>query len=118
MYLSLFTDFTGFPVPKLGELCELTASFPHLWRQVGISLGVDDGMLKGIQANHAREPNHCQECFTEVFIHWRDGETSPYTWEKLVTVLLREDLVAETQFAVNRLYDTLSHCHQGAILLT
>ena len=105
----LFPDFTGFPVPKLGELCELAASFPHLWRQVGIGLGVDDGRLNGIQANNAHAPKHCQECFTDVFISWRDGITSPYTWEILVTVLLREDMVIDTRYAVNKLYDTLSH---------
>ncbi len=103
-----FADFVDFPAPKPDELGDVVAGIPHLWYEVGLGLGLEEGQLRGIQHDHAGQVKPTQKCFLAVFTAWKDGRTSPYTWEKLVSVLLQRLLVTDTRQLVTDLHNTLS----------
>ncbi len=103
-----FADFADFPAPKVWELGDAVAEIPHLWKEVGLGLGLSPGHLRGIQENTAGQVRQAQKCFTEVFISWKDGRMSPYTWEMLVSVLLQRRLATDTRQLVTDLHNTLS----------
>ncbi len=103
-----FADFAVFPAPKIYELGDAVAEIPHLWKDVGLGLGLTAGQLRGIQENTAGQVRQAQKCFTEVFISWKDGRMSLYTWEKLVSVLLQRRFATDTRQLVTDLHNTLS----------
>ncbi len=103
-----FADFTHFPAPEIDELGDAVAEISYLWQDVGLGLGLTAGQLRGIQTNTAGHVKQAQKCFTEVFISWRDGRTSPYTWQMLVSVLLRPQFRTDTRQLVVDLHKALS----------
>ncbi len=104
----LFADFKGFHVPEISELNAAVTEIQYLWEDVGLGLGLTAGQLRTIKTNTAGHVRQAQKCFTEVFISWRDGRTSTYAWEKLVSVLLQPDIRNDTKDHVFKLYKTLS----------
>ena len=71
--------------PELSDLMnEVAAIIPGKWRDVGLQLGVDKGVLDGI-AHSSPENNNL--CYTDVFTRWMNLTTHQYTWLKVVQVL-------------------------------
>ncbi len=101
-------DFADFPAPNVSELVDAVAEISYLWNEVGLGLGLSPGHLRCIQDNFAGQVRQVQKCFTEVFISWNYGRKSPYTWEKLVSVLLQRHLARDTRQLVTDLHKTLS----------
>ncbi len=103
-----FADFADFPTPEIYELGDAVAEISHWWKEVGLGLGLTAGQLSDIQQNTAGQVKQAQKCFTEVFIYWKRGRTSQYTWEKLVSVLLQRRFATDTRQLVTDLHNTLS----------
>lgn len=65
-------------------------SVAHLWREVGLALGMCSSSLERIRSNNSRSVEHC---FTKVLAAWLKGENrshdSPTTWKGMVTALWR-----------------------------
>ncbi len=103
-----FADFADFPAPEIYELGDVVAGIPDLWKQVRLGLGLEEGQLRGIQQDHAGQVKPTQKGFLAIFTAWKDGRTSPYTWEMLVSVLLQRLLATDTRKLVTDLNNTLS----------
>ncbi len=103
-----FADFVDFPAPEIGELGDAVSEISYHWKEVGRGLGLTEGQLGGIQQNTAGQVQQAQKCLTEVFIYWKVSRTSPYTWEKLVSVLLQRRLATDSRQLVTDLHNTLS----------
>ncbi len=91
-----FADFADFPDPEINELGNAVADISYHWKEVGLGLGLTEGQLRDIQQDTAGQVKQAQKCFTEVFISWKVGRKSPYTWEKLVSVLLQHRFATDT----------------------
>ena len=63
---------------------EVAAKIPSKWRVVGLQLGLKHGELDGIAANCSNDTSHC---YSNVFEHWKNSKTHPYTWLTIVNVL-------------------------------
>ena len=79
---------------------EIGAVIPAKWRDVGVQLGIDSGVLDGIQRQNAGMPRPCQTSFEHVFNEWRlQGSKTPYTWAHIIAILKRpaigENVLAE-----------------------
>ena len=61
---------------------EIAASIPSKWKDVGLQLGLDLGVLEGIRG----EASHC---YMDVFTRWKNqnSTTHPYTWSMIVQAL-------------------------------
>lgn len=73
--------------PELPDLMnEVAAEIPNRWRDVGIQLGVNHGVLEGIATISLGDTN---QCYSNVFIRWKNQhlETHPYTWSTIVQAL-------------------------------
>ena len=73
--------------PELPDLMnEVAAEIPGKWRDVGLQLGVDQGVLGGIATISLGDTNLC---YSNVFTRWKNqnSTTHPYTWSTLVHVL-------------------------------
>ena len=73
--------------PELPVLLnEVAAKIPSKWRDIGLQLGVDQGVLEGIAAISLGNTNHC---YTNVFIRWKNqnSPTRPYAWSTVVQAL-------------------------------
>ena len=69
--------------PELPDLInEVAAAIPSKWKDVGLQLGLDHGVLEGIGG----EASHC---YMDVFTRWKNqnATTHPYTWLTLVQAL-------------------------------
>ena len=69
--------------PKLPDLMnEVAAVIPSKWKDVGLQLGLEHGVLGGIRG----EASHC---YMDVFTRWKSqrSTTHPYTWLTIVQVL-------------------------------
>ena len=69
--------------PELPDLMnEVAAAIPSKWWDVGLQLGLDDGVLEGVGG----EASHC---YRNVFTRWKNqnSTTHPYTWSTLVQAL-------------------------------
>ena len=75
---------------------EVAAKIPSKWRDVGLQLGLDHGVLEGI-ASSLRDTNHC---YSNVFTRWKNqnSATHPYTWLTLVQAL-ESQAVGQTRLA-------------------
>lgn len=73
--------------PELPDLMnEVAAEIPNRWRDVGIQLRVNHGVLEGIATISLGDTN---QCYSNVFIRWKNQhlETHPYTWSTIVHAL-------------------------------
>ena len=73
--------------PELLDLMnEVAAKIPSKWRDVGLQLGLDQGVLEGIALI---SPGDTNLCYSNVFTRWKNLNliTSPYTWSTIVQVL-------------------------------
>ena len=73
--------------PELADLMnEVAAEIPGKWRDVGLQLGMDHGVLEGIATISPGDINHC---YSNVFTRWKNqkSQTYPYTWSTIVQVL-------------------------------
>ena len=69
--------------PELRDLMnEVAAAIPSKWKDVGLQLGLDDGVLEGIGGDNSH-------CYMDVFTRWKNQKstTHPYTWSTLVQAL-------------------------------
>ena len=67
---------------------EIAAKIPAKWRDVGLQLGVDQGVLNGIALISPGDINHC---YSNVFTRWKNlNSTHPYTWSTVVQALESE----------------------------
>ena len=80
------------------QFMEAVASkIPSKWKRVGVSLGMDQSQLDGINMRRLADP---LECFSDVFTYWQQQSTpqSPANWATLVTVL-RSNYVGEEELS-------------------
>ena len=73
--------------PELSDLMnEVAAKIPSKWRDVGLQLGLDQGVLEGIALISPGDINHC---YMNVFTRWKNqnSTTCPYTWSTVVRAL-------------------------------
>ena len=73
--------------PELPDLMnKIAAKIPSKWRDVGLQLGLDKGVLDGIAVISPGDNNHC---FTNVFTRWKNqnSATHPYTWSTVLKAL-------------------------------
>ena len=84
--------------PELSDLMkEVAAEIPSKWRDVGLQLGLDQGLLGGIASISPGDTNHC---YTNVFTRWANQNSTahPYTWSTLVQAL-KSPAVGESRLA-------------------
>ena len=77
---------------------------------MGAGLKVNEDDLLAIQDENAGRVEPHINCYIVVFTKWREGVTSPYTWENLVRVLL--DKAVNKPDVVIALYKDLNTLHQ------
>ena len=73
--------------PELSDLMnKVAAEIPSKWRDMGLQLGVDHGILEGIAFISPGDTNHC---YSNLFTRWKNqnSATYPYTWLTLVQAL-------------------------------
>ena len=73
--------------PELSVLMnKVAAEIPSKWRDVGLQLGIDHGVLEGIAPI---SPGDTNLCYSNVFTWWKNqnSATYPYTWSTLVQAL-------------------------------
>ena len=65
---------------------KVAAEIPGKWRDVGLQLGVDHGVLQRIATISQGDTNLC---YSNVFTQWKNqtSTTHPYTWSILVQAL-------------------------------
>ena len=65
---------------------EVAAKIPAKWRDVGLQLGVDQGVLDGIASI---SPGDTNRCYSNAFTRWKNQNlmTHPYTWLTVVRAL-------------------------------
>ena len=71
----------------------VASKIPSKWKRVGVSLGMDQSQLDGINMRRLADS---LECFSDVFTYWQQQSTpqSPTNWATLVAVL-RSNYVGE-----------------------
>ena len=101
MHVCLFHSFNTDPLDSepelLGLMNEVAAKIPSKWRDVGLQLGLNQGVLDGIALNSPGDTNHC---YSNVFTRWKNQNliTYPYTWSTIVQAL-RGPAVGEERLA-------------------
>ena len=73
--------------PELSDLMnEVAAKIPSKWRDVGLQLGLDQGVLEGIASI---SPGDTNLRYANVFTLWKNqnSTTHPYTWSTIVQAL-------------------------------
>ena len=62
---------------------EIAAEIPGKWRDVGVQLGLEPGVLDGIATEDTNR------CYSNVFTKWKNlnSTTHPYTWSTVVQAL-------------------------------
>ena len=65
---------------------EVAAEIPGKWRDLGLQLGIEQGVLDGIASISPGGINHC---YSNVFTRWKNqhSTTYPYTWSTIVQAL-------------------------------
>ena len=94
--------------PELPDLMnEVAAEIPGKWRDVGLQLGVGQGVLGGIATISSGDTNLC---YSNVFTHWKNqnSRAHPYTWLTIVQAL-QAPAVGEKQLA-NKIKTKLTEC--------
>ena len=84
--------------PELRDLMnEIAAEIPGKWRDVGLQLGLDQGVLGGFTTISMGDTNLC---YSNVFTRWKNqnSTTHPYIWLTIVHALqapaVREERLA------------------------
>ena len=78
--------------PELPDLMnEVAAKIPSKWRDVGLQLGLDPGVLEGITTHL---------CYSNVFTRWKNQNSAahPHTWSTIVQAL-KSPAVGERRLA-------------------
>ena len=57
------------------------------WKIFARQVGLRDSVLGEIEMNYHGQ---CQICFRKAIDRWRQNDTPPYTWEKVLSVLYSE----------------------------
>ena len=73
--------------PELPDLMkEVAANIPNKWRDVGLQLGLDQGVLEGIASI---SPGDTNLYYINVFSRWKNqnSTTHPHTWSTIVQAL-------------------------------
>ena len=73
--------------PELPDLMnKVAAKIPGKWKDVGLQLGVDQGVLEGIASINQGDTNLC---YSNVFTRWKsqNSSTHPHTWLTIVRAL-------------------------------
>ena len=88
----IILDFRFHVFPKKQELAHslveiVGVTVQSKWRAVGLRLGLDEPQLDTIQQTHQGSVNSVQDCMTDVFAKWYEGNTSEYSWRNLAEVL-------------------------------
>ena len=86
------------PEPELRDLMnEVAAKIPSKWSDVGLQLGVDQGVLGGFDTISTTN-----RCYNDVFTRWKkqNSTTHPYTWLTIVQAL-KAPAVREERLANN-----------------
>ena len=94
--------------PELSDLMnEVATKIPGKWRDVGLQLGLDQGVLEGIALISPENTNHC---YANVFIRWKNqnSTTHPYTWSTVVQAL-KTPAVGERRLADKIMSELSSH---------
>ena len=84
--------------PELSDLMnEIAAKIPGKWRDIGLQLELEPGVLDGIALISPGDINHC---YSNVFTRWKNlnSTTHPYTWSTVVQAL-ESETVAEKLLA-------------------
>ena len=84
--------------PDLSDLMnKIAAKIPSKWKDIGLQLGVNQGVLDGIATISPGDPNHC---YINVFTRWKNqnSPTHRYTWSTLVQAL-KKPAVGEDRLA-------------------
>ena len=94
--------------PELSDLMnEVAAKIPSKWRDVGLQLGVDHGVLEGIATISLGDTNYC---YANVFTRWKNqnSTTHPHTWLTIVQAL-QSRAVGEERLADKIMSEQSSH---------
>ena len=88
--------------PSELELLNLLADISAKWRLIGICLRVPDNDLEGIQQN----PISDIEKLSAVINRWKESQSSPFTWETVITAI--ESPIVNNLRKSNEIRDYLS----------
>ena len=94
--------------PELSDLMnEVAAEIPSNWRNVGLQLGLDQGVLDGIALISPGDTDHC---YRNVFTRWKkqNSTTHPHTWSTIVQAL-ESPAVGERRLAEKIMWELSSH---------
>ena len=94
--------------PELPDLMkEVAANIPNKWRDVGLQLGLDQGVLEGIASI---SPGDTNLYYINVFTWWKNltSTTHPYTWSTVVQAL-ESPAVGERRLADKIMSELSSH---------
>ena len=94
--------------PKLLDLMnEVATKIPGKWRDMGLQLGVDHGVLEGIATIN---PGDTHLCYTNVFSRWKNQNSTahPHTWSTIVQAL-NSPVVGESRLADKIMSELSSH---------
>ena len=94
--------------PELPDLMnEVAAKIPSKWRDVGLQLGLDHGVLDGIAFI---SPGDTHRCYSNVFTRWKnqDSTAHPRTWSTIVQAL-ESRAVGEERLADKIMSELSSH---------
>ena len=108
LFIGLHSKYTASlgDEPQLSDLMnEIAAKIPNKWRDVGLQLGLDHGVLEGIAHISPGDSNHC---YSNVFTRWKNQNltTHPYTWSTVVQAL-KSPAVGEERLA-NKIKDEMT----------
>ena len=92
MFVSYIDLVSNYPAgldsePELPDLMnEVAAEIPGKWRDVGLQLGLDPGVLDGIASI---SPGDINLCYSNVFTQWKNQNLKayPYKWSTIVQAL-------------------------------
>ena len=79
----------------------------HLWKEIGLLLGIDMGDLNAWETVHMKDPRNC---INEVLYYWLEGpsETYPASWEGLYQLL--EDIeLKQVVIELKKVLDSYKH---------
>ena len=94
--------------PELPDLMnEVAAKIPSKWVDVGLQLGLDQGVLVGIASTSLGDTHLC---YSNVFSRWKNqtSTTHPHTWSTIVQAL-KTQVVGEERLADEIMSKLRSH---------
>ena len=94
--------------PVLSDLMkEVAAEIPGKWRDIGLQLGLNLGVLERIASISPGDNDHC---FSNVFTQWKSqsSRSHPYTWLTVVQAL-QSPAVGESKLANKVMSELSSH---------